>query len=113
MVTENKVIYTEETTPIEGHAHATSWFGKIIESIQDLDTEFPLSGGEDGHPHVRRKHHTPVVAVTVPQPEKTVTVPVSEEHPHHTSWFSHLIEKIQDLDTDFPLSGGEHVVSHH
>ena len=99
--------------------HHTSWFGKLIERIQELDTEFPLSGGEDGHVHVIRHRHTDQV-VTEPvkkaepvvkaKPE-SVAEAVQEKAPehHHTSWFSRIIEKIQDLDSDFPLSGGEHV----
>ncbi len=39
------------------------------------------------------------------------------EHGHHSSWISHVIEKIEDaideINIDFPLSGGDPVAAHH
>ncbi len=120
MATVNELINAETQLP-EENIHHTSWFGKLIERIQELDTEFPLSGGEDGHVHyVKPRHHAPVVKepvkkaepVVIPKPEPVVVAKEEKapEH-HHTSWFSRIIEKIQDLDSDFPLSGG--APSHH
>lgn len=100
-----------------GSQHHQSWFSVIIDRIQDLDVEFPLSGGEDGHPHVVHKRYRaeikqePVAPTPVAVEPKKVQQPVQKQQPkqeHHGNWFSHLIEKIQDLDVDFPLSGGEH-----
>ena len=98
----------------ESAPHA-SWFGAIMDRIYDLDVDFPLSGGEDGHPHVVKKHHKHVEAapaVEVKQASAPVVKPTSEadeaSKAPHESWFAHLIHKIQDLDVDFPLSGGEH-----
>lgn len=68
------------------HEHHATIFEKIAEKIHDaienMDTDFPLSGGEE-HP----VHH---------KTEEKV-----EEKPHHKTSF------LEDLDTDFPLSGGE------
>ncbi len=112
MATVSESINAHNQQPAE-HIHHTSWFGKIIERIQELDTEFPLSGGEDGHVHyIKHRHTDPVVTEPVKKPEPVVKAkPENELGHHHTSWFSKIIEKIQDLDSDFPLSGGEHV--HH
>lgn len=110
MLAENEIINTEENNQFEEHPTHRSWFSAIIDRIQELDTEFPLSGGEDGHHHVIRKHHH-----TAPKKEivkEPVPVAVEPEH-HHTSWFSSLIHKIQDLDSDFPLSGGEPTRHYH
>lgn len=100
---------TSESTPQAEHPHHLNWLEAIVERMQNLDTEFPLSGGEDGHHHVI--HHRPIT--------ETHAAPVAEtaqaenKDTHHTSWLGHLIEKVQDLDTDFPLSGGEHPVHVH
>ena len=95
----------------EEQKHHTTWIGEIAgeikEEIDHIDTDFPLSGGDESHPAV---HHVPK-AETKPEEEK------KEEH-HHQSWIGHVIEeigeKIESLDADFPLSGGEepHTVHH-
>lgn len=89
----------------EGSVKNHGWFGHIIETIQELDTEFPLSGGEGGHPHVIR--HKPQPAVSAVVSEKEASQPANANPV--VAWFGHLIEKIQDLECDFPLSGGEHI----
>jgi len=83
----------EQAPKAEENTHTGSIVDKIREKIHDalenMDTDFPLSGGEE-HP----VHHEPKPPHEGPE----------EEKPHHkTSFF-------EDLDTDFPLSGGE--VSH-
>ncbi len=39
------------------------------------------------------------------------------EHAHHSSWISHVFERLEDaideLNVDFPLSGGDPVAAHH
>ncbi len=107
MVVQNELINNEANTQLNEHPAHRSWLGTIIEKIQELDSEFPLSGGEDGHHRVIKQqhhHHTPPKKETV---KEKVQVPETAKH-HHTSWFSKIINKIQNLDADFPLSGGEH-----
>ena len=100
MANENEDIKKEGTSNADGdhkepeHKHQ-SIIGKIVESIEDaieeMSTDFPLSGGEE-HP-VHHKHHKK----EEPKEEKKDE---QEEH-HKKSSFFH------DLETDFPLSGGE------
>ncbi len=90
----------EEHTEAPKHK---SWLGNLIDKVQDLDTDFPLSGGEEDPRPVH--HHHPV--------EKHDDAATGEPKPaeHHESFIKHIIEevkhKIDHLDTDFPLSGGE------
>jgi hypothetical protein len=58
MTNNNGYIETDNSVNTEDHK-PLSWFGAIIEKIEDviynMDTDFPLSGGEE-HP-VHHKHH--------------------------------------------------------
>ncbi|MFI5195696.1 MAG: hypothetical protein ACHQD8_01280 [Chitinophagales bacterium] len=65
--------------------HHTTLMGDIAEEIEHMDTDFPLSGGDESHPAV--VHH--------------VHKEEEEEEEHKKTSFFH------DLDTDFPLSGGD------
>jgi len=104
MATENEDIKKEGADNREAPKHH-SWLDNIIDRVQDLDTDFPLSGGEED-PRPARHH-------TEKKPEPTPAEPENkeEEKPHHQSFIRHIIEEIEHkighIDTDFPLSGGE------
>jgi|GEM_PF-5373684 len=100
-ITKSSVMTTnkENSTGAEQHP---SWFSTLIERIQDLDTDFPLSGGAEHHHIVKHTHQQETATITAAPAE---TVAHAE---HHSSWFSRVIGRIQDLEVDFPLSGGEH-----
>ena len=88
MATENESIKNENTRNNEPKHSSVA--GNIVEKIEDavenMDTDFPLSGGVE-HP-VHHKH---------PHTEKEAD---KKEHPKKTSF-------PEDLETEFPLSGGE------
>jgi hypothetical protein len=96
MANDNEDIKKESSENSEEPKHHKSWVGNLIDKIQDLDTDFPLSGGEEDP---RPTHHH-----TEEKPEEGENKEGSE---HHKSFLRNIIDKIQDLDTDFPLSGGE------
>jgi len=77
---ENK----EETKPEQKHH---TWIGDLIEKIDNIDVDFPLSGGEE--PHYLR----PKTGEELEEERK------KDEQKKHN--FLH------DLDAEFPLSGGE------
>jgi ferritin-like protein len=86
----------------------TSWFNAILDRVQDLDIDFPLSGGE-GH-HVTHRYYSDGKL------EATETHPIEEsnEKPEQSdSWLTNIMNRIYDLNTDFPLSGGDHDSMHH
>lgn len=100
MANENEDIKKgDERTEAPKH---NSWLGNLIDKVQDLDTDFPLSGGEEdprpAHHHTAEKKEDD--ATGEPKPAE-----------HHESFIHHVIEevkhKINHLDTDFPLSGGQ------
>lgn len=105
----NKHIHDSNTAEAQHPEEHHSWLHNIIEKMQNLDADFPLSGGEP-HPHVH--YHAPVVHVE----NHTDAVDLKhedhnkhdghDEHKHHT-WLGTLVEKMQNLDADFPLSGGD------
>ena len=90
MANENEDVKNESARNNEKPEHH-SIAGKIIDKIEDvienMDTDFPLSGGEE-HPVHHHEH----------EEEKPGEQP-KEEH-HKTSF-------LDDLNTEFPLSGGE------
>ncbi len=85
MLTLDEKLQPEEHNEGEQTKHH-SWIENIVESIQKLDTEFPLSGGE-----------TEEDFQSVNDNE---TGGENEEQTTKTSFFD-------DLETEFPLSGGE------
>ena len=107
MANENEDIKKGADEHNEAPKH-TSWLGNMIDKIQDLDTDFPLSGGdEDPRP---ARHHEP--HHDEKKPENTAEGSENKKKPeHHQSFIGHIVEeikhKIDHLDTDFPLSGGE------
>ena len=103
MATENEYLKKEETNQNIEQKHKSSWIGTIIDQLHELDTDFPLSGG-DGHVHVvHRTNYSPAKQESAPKKE----IENKKQDKNHTSWLGRLLEKIQDLDADFPLSGGE------
>ncbi len=108
----NKHIHDSNTAEAQHPEEHHSWLHNIIEKMQNLDADFPLSGGEP-HPHVH--YHTPVVH-TDSQSEAKIDTEVHndghdvnahhDDNKHHT-WLGALVEKMQHLDADFPLSGGD------
>src|ERR1700677_4070977 len=105
MANENEDIKNEGAENKQAPKHH-SWLENLIDKVQDMDTDFPLSGGEEDP---RPTHHH-----TEKKPENTEKEPENKElehPPHHQSFIGHVIEeikhKIDHLDTDFPISGGE------
>jgi hypothetical protein len=84
----------KENTQETGEGHHKSWIGNIVEKIEDelenMESDFPLSGGED-HPIHPHHHH-----------EDEASAEKGEEH--HEPFTKHLLDNV---DTDFPLSGAE------
>ena len=57
MVTEYEFSEAIETDQVaKQKSPKQSWFGKIIEKMQNLDATFPLSGGENDHPRVMARN---------------------------------------------------------
>ena len=98
--TENNTAHSTGT----GEHH--SWFEGVIQAIQDLDVDFPLSGGEHGGHHVI--HHDSYFP-SHENADQTGEVADTDQG----TWLGHLVEKIQDLDTNFPLSGGADISHSH
>lgn len=86
MESENKDLNQSGEQNVQDPVHHSSLVEKIAEKLLDvvenMDTDFPLSGGEE---HPVHRHN---------EPKK-------EEHEHIKTSFR------EDLETDFPLSGGE------
>ncbi len=102
----NKHNHNSTTTEEQHHEEHHSWLHNIIEKMQHLDADFPLSGGEP-HPHVH--YHAPAAEHTVAEMEQETLVDADHHedgHKHHT-WLGALVDKMQHLDVDFPLSGGD------
>jgi len=83
MANENDELKEEGQENTGEQPQHKSWIGKILEQI---DTDFPLSGGEEEEDFENVN-------------EATGDDEEPEEH-KKSSFF-------EDLDTDFPLSGGE------
>jgi len=110
MIAVNESITELKSTRSEQLSPNRSWFESLVERIQDLDTEFPLSGGEDGHTHtVRHKAHARIALPAEQSKPSTIASAEPTTNPSFIHWFNGLVSKIQDLECDFPLSGGEHV----
>jgi hypothetical protein len=105
----NKPNQEGNSTEPQQHEEHHSWLHNIIEKMQNLDADFPLSGGE---PHPQVHYHAPEEPTNEMKQTDDAQEEVAhvEEHKHHT-WLGDLVEKMQNLDSDFPLSGGE--PSHH
>lgn len=88
MGTENENTNNEGAENNEAPKHH-SWIENIVDKIQKLDTEFPLSGGE-----------TEEDFESVDDKEEDETGEEKADKSKKTSFFD-------DLDTEFPLSGGE------
>ncbi len=86
MADENDQIDQAATPKTEDHKHHT-WLETVVENIQKLDTEFPLSGGETEEDFERVG-------------DKEDDEENKEVHHPKTSFYD-------DLETEFPLSGGE------
>ena len=97
----------EDIQSEDASKHHTSWLHSILDNIQELDHDFPLSGGEHEHPYVVYKHEARTDKENTTQPAQASNTDNTEPK-EHTSWFDNILERIQDLDTDCPLSGGEH-----
>jgi hypothetical protein len=91
------------------HPDHHTWLQSLVEKIQNLDTEFPLSGGETDEDferatHVEQEANLPDDVTT--RSEQTPEHTAKEPKEHHTI-MDNLLHKIHNLDTEFPLSGGE------
>jgi hypothetical protein len=81
------------------HPEHHTWLQSLAEKIHNLDTEFPLSGGETDE-DLERATHVDEEPINEDKNE-----PPAGEDPHKQH---HLFEQdVKHLDTDFPLSGGE------
>ena len=92
MANENDNIKPEGVENNEEPKHHHSLLENIVEKIQNLDSEFPLSGGETEEDLDRVEH--------AGKDKDGHSDENKEEHHKKTSFFD-------DLDTEFPLSGGE------
>ena len=103
----------------EEHKHH-SWLEKIEENIEEhmdrINTEFPLSGGEteedfqsvDDSEEGDKIEASEETSTKAPEKEEQGKESPKEEKKHeHHSFMERIIDKIQNLDSDFPLSGGE------
>ncbi len=112
MANENDNINPESIQHPDHPEHHT-WLQSLAEKIHNLDTEFPLSGGEteedfarvDAHEEEETKDITAKDATT--EEKKPAEEHKEGEHKEHHNIFENLIHKIQNIDSDFPLSGGE------
>lgn len=77
--------------------HHRTWKDIIHEEAGKIDSEFPLSGGETEDDFSGSDDEE-----TSEGNDKAS----NEPHEHH-SIMENLLHKIQNLDTEFPLSGGE------
>jgi len=93
MANENENINPENAENNEEPKPHHTWLENIVENIQKLDTEFPLSGGET------EEDFESVDDSEEEDADDDKGAKKSEEH-HHTSFKD-------DLETEFPLSGGE------
>ena len=84
MASENDHI-KKESESAAGHKHPHNLIDDIVEGIQKLDTQFPLSGGETEEDFES----------ATGKDEET------DEKEHTKTSFR------EDLDSEFPLSGGE------
>ncbi len=83
------------------HQHHSSWIAHVIErieeAIEDIDIDFPLSGGED-HPHHKHRVHHTHHSHTLTEEELA-----EDKNRRHQHW---KLDLFHHIDTDFPLSGG-------
>ena len=84
-----------------GHGHHSSWISHMIERIEDaideLNVDFPLSGGDPVAAH-HNHHHVHIHHAHARTPEE-----IEEERLKRAHWKSSLQHF---LERDFPLSGG-------
>ena len=109
MATFNESINESASPATEENFHHISWLEKIIGRPNDLDTNFPLSGGDSGHVRIIRYKQTEPANTGQTNSQGNTVLPQDEktgEH-HHRSWFARMFDSIPDIDTNFPLSGGQ------
>ncbi|MCW3121897.1 MAG: hypothetical protein JWQ38_1389 [Flavipsychrobacter sp.] len=73
-----------------------TWLGDMLEKI---DTDFPLSGGESDEDLEPEDDSDERI-----EPDGPEEMEKNEEKGDSKSWFGHMLDNV---DTDFPLSGGE------
>ena len=82
------------------HSHHSSWISHVIERIEDaideINVDFPLSGGDPDLAH-HHHHHTHHAHARTPEE-------IEEEQRKRAHWKANLHHF---LNTDFPLSGGQ------
>ena len=100
MANENENIKNENAENSAGGENKDAskhhtWVGDIIDKIEDaidnIDADFPLSGGDEPH---HTTHHS------APKTEEEIEEEKKKEEHKKTSF-------LHDLNIDFPLSGGE------
>ncbi len=97
MANENEDIKKDNP---ENKPHHHTWTGDLIEKIEEkieetidnIDADFPLSGGEE--PHHAHPHHK-----TEKTEEEIAAEKEHEQHKKHSF--------LSGLNSEFPLSGGE------
>ena len=90
MANKNEDILKDETEGNEENKAGQkqhSWISNLIDKVENIDVDFPLSGGEEPH------HSHPKTEEEIEEERK------KDEQKKHN--FLH------DLDAEFPLSGGE------
>jgi hypothetical protein len=105
MANENENTIPEGTEGTDQPKHHT-WKDIISEEFQKINTEFPLSGGET-EGDLEGVDDKEEGEETGENKKETKANPPAEEHKEHHSFLGNIVEKIQKLDTEFPLSGGE------
>ena len=89
------------TTHHAEHSHHSTWISHVIEriedAIEDMNVDFPLSGGAPVTVHHHHHVHTHHAHARTPEE-------IAEEQMKRAHWKASLHHF---LDTDFPLSGGQ------
>ena len=77
------------------HAHHSTWVENVMvkleEAIHNIDTDFPLSGGDEPALHTHHSHH----------------MTEEEKQAMKEKWARRLAFLHPNVNTEFPLSGGE------
>lgn len=86
---------SHQTSQDAPHAHHSTWVENVMvkleEAIYNIDTDFPLSGGDEPALHT---HHSRLMTA-------------EERQAIHEKWANRLAFLHPNVTTEFPLSGGE------
>ncbi len=85
----------QENSNSHAHEHHSTWVENVMvkleEAIHNIDTDFPLSGGDEPSLHTHHARH----------------MTEEERAEVHEKWSRRLAFLHPNVTTEFPLSGGE------